>query len=215
MCNLILEEDQLTVFALHTPNQLFFEDGKKINITDFENACESVARILERLGTVFTPIVYDMKNCTATIRRIVLELYSNYEYLEDVILKEKIQDKTDLADSIVWLKRYMNFILNFFERIYARSKINAVPYNLDTFLNASYADILGNYHGWVGGQFFKILCKSAPNKKDLFRALALQKNIKESYILKDMKTFVEALKSFVGRLQAFLQTYNLETAYRI
>ncbi|EFA09993.1 glycolipid transfer protein [Tribolium castaneum] len=210
-------EDSATIFSTlpgQFPNLL--EDGdQKIKTREFLDASAGVVILVERFGKVFTPVIYDMNGNIKKITVKYEEDRENYEFLEDMILKQKNVGQLLVVDALQWLRRALHFISRFFQSVIDDSDNNNNTQDLSIFVKNAYKETLERYHGWLGSQLFNILSRFTPNRQQLFYQLALEKHHKEDHVLRDMRQFTLRMSSCVQKLVDFYQEHDLETNDRV
>nr|XP_015838674.1 PREDICTED: glycolipid transfer protein 1 [Tribolium castaneum] len=139
----------------------------------------------------------------------------NYEFLEDMILKQKNVGQLLVVDALQWLRRALHFISRFFQSVIDDSDNNNNTQDLSIFVKNAYKETLERYHGWLGSQLFNILSRFTPNRQQLFYQLALEKHHKEDHVLRDMRQFTLRMSSCVQKLVDFYQEHDLETNDRV
>ncbi|XP_044271745.1 glycolipid transfer protein isoform X1 [Tribolium madens] len=210
-------EDSATIFSTlpgQFPNLVENRD-QKIKTREFLDASSGAVILVERFGKVFTPVIYDMNGNIKKITVKYEEDRENYEFLEDMILKQKNLDQLLVVDALQWLRRALHFISRFFQSVIDDTDNNNNTQDLSIFVKNAYKETLERYHGWIGSQLFNILSRFTPNRQQLFYQLALEKHHKEDHVLRDMRQFTLRMSSCVQKLIDFYQEHDLETNDRV
>jgi hypothetical protein len=134
-----------------------FNEGK-IETESFIDASAEVIGILESFGTLFTPVVSDM-------RGNVQQLKSHYEkdkderkFVEDMILSDK---SMATHPWLLWLKRALELIERFFFYVLQSEEVvKGKEDNLSPMIRKAYDEVLRPYHGFLLQNTFKVSCKT-------------------------------------------------------
>ncbi|XP_044271748.1 pleckstrin homology domain-containing family A member 8 isoform X2 [Tribolium madens] len=155
-------EDSATIFSTlpgQFPNLVENRD-QKIKTREFLDASSGAVILVERFGKVFTPVIYDMNGNIKKITVKYEEDRENYEFLEDMILKQKNLDQLLVVDALQWLRRALHFISRFFQSVIDDTDNNNNTQDLSIFVKNAYKETLERYHGWIGSQLFNVYTKS-------------------------------------------------------
>ncbi|KAF2884441.1 hypothetical protein ILUMI_21739 [Ignelater luminosus] len=184
----------------------------KIKTIEFLNAARTLVGLLEKLGKVFAPARYDMNGNIEKLTRKYNEDKMKNEYVEDMLLVEKQEGKLFAIDALMWLRRGLHFMLEFFENIVNDT---ACQEDLSSFIKEAYALTLQKYHGWFGSNLFSMLSRLVPHRKVLLKYIALDKDNCEEYVLRDMKAFTVNLRICVNHLIEFYRDNELESEAKV
>lgn len=91
-----------------------FEENGKIKTAEFLDAANEVVHIISQFGTVFFPIVQDMKGNTSALYEVYNKDPQNFIYLQDMILTTS---NNDARTWLLWLKRALDLIEKFFTAV--------------------------------------------------------------------------------------------------
>ncbi|XP_066583565.1 glycolipid transfer protein isoform X2 [Prorops nasuta] len=186
----------------------------KIKTEEFLTAARHVVSIIDKFGKIFAPIKYDMQGN--------IDLRNKYEAnkvahstLQDMILLEASIGNTIIAmDALLWLRRGLHMILEFFNKIIEDHNTGIKTEDLIVFLKQAYHDTLERYHGWMSQQLFGLLSRMVPTRSQLLKALAEEKGNEESTI-KSLEIFLINLRKNIQVLQKFYNENNLEDEARV
>lgn len=184
----------------------------KLKTSQFIEAAKGVLCLLDNFGKAFAPARYDMNRNIEKISNKYEENHTKNEFLEDMVLLEKQEGKIVATDALMWLRRGLNFLLEFFEEIV---RDEACQEDLSAFVKTAYSRTLKKYHGWFGSNLFNLLAKIVPQRHVLIRSIALDKENCDDSVLKDLKEFNGDLRTCVEHLFEFYQVNNLEVEAKV
>lgn len=186
--------------------------NSKIKTKEFLAACSDFLKLIGLFGKTFAPAIYDMSGNIAKIANVYQANCDKYEYLEDMIIAERVEGKQIATDAIMWLRRGLNFVIVFFELLCTdKSKQE----DLGAFVREAYSNTLKMYHGWITRSLFNLLAGMTPKRTALLESLALHKKDCEEYVLSDIQRFVPNLKLCVQHLVSFYTENDLETNNKV
>ncbi|CAH0547751.1 unnamed protein product [Brassicogethes aeneus] len=198
-------DENLTAFT--EMEYRFVKQNTKIKTHHFIQATKSLVKLLEKIGKMFAPVVYDLNE---SVKKLLGKYEQNkvkYKYLEDIIIEEN-EVSLQILDAVVWIKRNMQFLAKFFQCI--TDDTYNLAHDLTVSLKETYTETLEPHHGWLGTQLYNVLCKFAPCRRTFLYVLALDKHDKQNLVLKDMKNFVQELNHTATYLEDFITKNNLE-----
>ncbi|KAJ8909552.1 hypothetical protein NQ315_010844 [Exocentrus adspersus] len=207
---LFVYEKIKTIFSTLPAQFPLANDTSKIKTREFLNASLATVFLLERIGKLFAPIIYDMNSNLKQLKEKYEGKKKEYEYLEDMILDEKEAGQTTATDALLWLRRALHFVETLFQQIIDDSNKERSSSDLTAFVTSAYSGTLEEYHGWLGKQLFNVLSRFAPNRNRLMYILALDKPDRDAVVIRDMKNYAGRLTSIVRRLTQFYRDNNLE-----
>ncbi|RZC35792.1 GLTP domain containing protein [Asbolus verrucosus] len=208
-------EESATIFSTlpgQFPNP---NENQKIKTQEFLDASSGVVILVEKFGKVFAPVIYDMNGNIKKVSAKYEEDKENYEFMEDMILKQKSAGELIVVDALQWLRRGLHFITRFFQSVIDDTDNNNNTQDLSPFIKSAYKETLERYHGWLGSQLFNILSRFTPNRRHLFYTLALEKHNKDEHVIRDMRIFTQKMSMCVQKLIDFYQENELETNDRV
>ncbi|KAF5298028.1 hypothetical protein FQR65_LT09839 [Abscondita terminalis] len=184
----------------------FPKPNSKINTEDFLNACKDFVTMLDLFGSIFQPASYDLNCNIQKIMQVYEKNCDRNKYLEDMILREKEDGNLLAIDALMWLRRSLKFLLEFFDGLSNESKEET-----NLLIKKAYSKSLKMYHGWFVGNLFNILARMVPPRSVLIKQLGLGKENCEEVVLNDIKEFTINLRWCVNHLTTFYQDNGLET----
>lgn len=184
-------ESKVSLFALKmagtSTNERFFLTIKhfppvingRINVLEFLAAASDLVALVERLGTVFTPVKIDMQG---NVDKIVKHYkYDGDSCLLELMLEEKAKGVPIAAEGILWLNRALLFFELTFKEIVrnlqAQTPQNDV--NMKKIFSTAYEGSVRKYHNWVTQQLFSLICRMCPNLPQLMKSLDVEDCVKE------------------------------------
>ncbi|CAB3236489.1 unnamed protein product [Arctia plantaginis] len=162
---------------------------ERLNIMAFVEASLDLVAIVERLGTVFTPVTVDMQGNIDKIKKSYK--YDENSCLLELMLDEKAKGETTAAEGVLWLNRALFFFELIFIEIINKLKDQIPPndVNMKEIFTKAYEGSVKPYHNWITRQLFSFLCKMSPNLPQLLKSLEIDNLVKyiqisESYNVK-------------------------------
>lgn len=143
-------------------------EGEKILTEAFIDASNEIIAVIEQFGTIFYPVIKDMRNNSTQLRNFYLVDVERRKYIEDMIL----YDESRTAHVwLLWLKRALEMIERFFWHILNSNEIvNQKSDNLQPMMMMSYTEVLEPYHGFFLQKTFKMLYRLMPSRRTLLGA---------------------------------------------
>lgn len=157
-----MTEPRLTLSKLKGFPHDFHQNGK-ISTVEFIFASNEVIGIIENFGTLFTPIVMDMRGNVDRLLAHHQQDENGRMYIEDMILSDE-QKMTH--PWLLWLKRALELIERFFWYVLNSADIiNQKSDNLRPMISQAYDEVLKPYHGFLLQNTFRV-----SNKKSFMQA---------------------------------------------
>lgn len=129
-----------------------FSDDGKIETVKFIEASTEVVGIIESFGTLFTPIVADMKGNVDQLTTHYVKDTASRKFIEDMILSDE-QPRIWL----LWLKRALELIERFFFYVLqSEDVVKGKSDNLRPMISQAYDEVLKPYHGFLLQNTFKV-----------------------------------------------------------
>ncbi|KRT80565.1 hypothetical protein AMK59_8091 [Oryctes borbonicus] len=182
----------------------------KVKTSEFLEHSKHVVEIIEKMGKMFAPLKYDMNGNINKITAMYKKDEVAHQYLEDMVLTEQAAGGLTTIDALQWLRRGLHFLAKFFDCILEDVDQGGNQQTLVPFLKIAYETVLQRYHGWMGGQLFNIMCRFAPNRKELYKILASTHTYNEEHVVAGMRVFKTNLLICINHLVKFYRDYNLE-----
>lgn len=131
----------------------FCENGK-IETVKFIDASIEVIGILESFGTLFTPVVSDMKGNVSQLKAHFDKDVEKRKFVEDMILSD---DSMATHPWLLWLKRALELIERFFFYVLqSEDVVKGKDDNLSPMIRQAYDEVLRPYHGFLLQNTFKV-----------------------------------------------------------
>lgn len=130
-----------------------FENDKILTITFIEASNEVIA-IIEQFGTIFYPIVSDMRNNATQLMSFYEKDASRRKYIEDMIL---FDESKSAHVWLLWLKRALEMIERFFwHLINDNDVINQKSDNLQPIIAKAYTEVLKVSNFYIRVKYVKL-----------------------------------------------------------
>ena len=131
----------------------FCENGK-IETVKFIDASIEVIGILESFGTLFTPVVSDMRGNVSQLKAHHDKDVEKRKFVEDMILSD---DSMATHPWLLWLKRALELIERFFFYVLqSEDVVKGKDDNLSPMIRQAYDEVLRPYHGFLLQNTFKV-----------------------------------------------------------
>lgn len=115
-------------------------ENDKILTTSFLEASNEVIAIIEQFGTVFYPIVSDMRNNSQQLMSFYQKDVKTRKYIEDMVLYD---ESNSCHLWLLWLKRALEMIERFFFHLLNDSEIiTQKSDNLQPMIAMAYKEVL-------------------------------------------------------------------------
>uniref|UniRef100_A0A1Y1L0I0 Glycolipid transfer protein domain-containing protein n=1 Tax=Photinus pyralis TaxID=7054 RepID=A0A1Y1L0I0_PHOPY len=135
------------------------KENSKIKTMEFLSACSDFLKLIDLLGKSFAPAIYDISGNIAKITNVYQDDCDKYEYLEDMVLAERVEGKQLATDALMWLRRALNFLIAFFELLCTDESKQE---DLGAFVREAYSNTLKMYHGWITKSLFNVCYSQCP-----------------------------------------------------
>jgi Glycolipid transfer protein (GLTP) len=130
-----------------------FSEGK-IETAKFIDASTEVVGILESFGTLFTPVVSDMKGNVDQLKAHYEKDVATRKFIEDMILTDELKITHPW---LLWLKRALELIERFFFHVLESEEVvKGKSDNLTPMIRKAYDEVLKPYHGFLLQNTFKV-----------------------------------------------------------
>ncbi|XP_030024743.1 glycolipid transfer protein [Manduca sexta] len=156
----------------------------KINIVSFLEAADDLVSLIERLGTVFAPVKFDMQGNIDKIKRFYQ--FDENSCLLELMLEEKNNGKETVAEGVLWLNRALLFFELVFLETLKHLKAECYDVNMKNVFTLAYEGSVKKYHNWVTQQLFTVICKMRPTLPQVMKCFEVE----------DVKIFQIKLASF-------------------
>uniref|UniRef100_A0A1E1X5N6 Putative glycolipid transfer protein n=1 Tax=Amblyomma aureolatum TaxID=187763 RepID=A0A1E1X5N6_9ACAR len=180
----------------------------------FLDCCRSVIPVFNVLGaTVFAPIKADIQGNIDKLSDKYSTDTAGFAKLLDMLQKEVDEGRNATSgraiESLLWLKRALDFILQFLTEIHSGNE------NLADCASKAYGRTLKQYHNWFVQKVFAVAVRAVPSMKSFRRDLAPSPSdashpdySKQLYA--DCGEYVIALRSVLETINQFYKQRNLE-----
>lgn len=116
-----------------------FEEDKIVT-EHFIDASNEIISVIEQFGTIFYPIVKDMRNNATQLNTFYLQDIKRRKFIEDMILYD---ESRATHTWLLWLKRALEMVERFFWHILNDSEIlNQKSDNLQPMIAMAYTEVL-------------------------------------------------------------------------
>lgn len=189
-----------------------------IDLLPFLEASKGIVRFVELLGSVFTPVKYDINGNIEKLHKIHLSDEVKFLTLNDIIefeLSENGINKVGI-DALLWLKRALEYVHVFLTCLVDESKLDLHPEDLSAYFNKAYEQKLKPFHGWFIQKIFGIMVHAAPSRKALMHLLAGEDECaNEEQVLNDIETFTISLGSNLEVINNLYKEHNIDSNAKV
>uniref|UniRef100_A0A2A4J8S5 Glycolipid transfer protein domain-containing protein n=1 Tax=Heliothis virescens TaxID=7102 RepID=A0A2A4J8S5_HELVI len=149
----------------------------RINIIEFLEASTDLVSVVERLGTVFGPVKYDMQGNIDKVKK--LYTYDKNSCLLELMLAEhaNTNGKPIAAEGVLWLNRALLFFEIAFEQILSHLQAKAPEVNMKKIFTVAYEGSVKKYHNWVTQQIFSFICKMSPSFPQVVKSFEMENDL--------------------------------------
>ncbi|CAH0701902.1 unnamed protein product [Spodoptera exigua] len=140
---------------------------------------------LERLGSVFAPVKYDMQGNIDKLKNIYK--YDENSCLLELMLAENANGQPVAAEGVLWLNRALLFFEILFSQILSHVQANDIDISMKKIFTVAYEGSVKKYHNWVTQQIFSFICKMSPTLPQVIKSFEMDN---------DMKGFETKIESF-------------------
>jgi pleckstrin family protein A (phosphoinositide binding specific) protein 8 len=124
-----------------------------------------------------------------------------YKTLQGIVETEvaagTTQAKNSATDALLWLKRALEFILVFLQRVLDGEQ------DLTKCAKVAYEASLKKFHGWIVQGIFSLALRAVPYRKDFIKALKGDAEVEEETVLSEMREHVTVLAANIEVLCKF------------
>ncbi|KAK5644571.1 hypothetical protein RI129_005871 [Pyrocoelia pectoralis] len=200
-------ETYLTLHPIAFPTPL----NSKIKTKEFLSACSNFVKFLDLFGKTFTPAIYDMSGNITKITKTYEENCDKNLYLEDMLLAERGEGKQIATDALMWLRRYLQFFLEYFEGICNDEMLQECT---SVIAKVAYSNTLKPYHGWFVTLLFNIMILLFPKRNQLINQLGFSNEHVQEFVLHDMNEFTLNLRCCVNYLLHIYLVNGIEVVFQ-
>ena len=174
-------------------------ESESIDTIEFLNACKSVVKFVELLGSAFIPVRHDMNGNIDKINKIFESDRQKYKYL-DLIVNDEKQSLPELefhigTDALIWLTRALNYNLIFLTLLLVDFEEGKRNEDLSDYFAEAYEHSLKNYHNWFVQKICSLCLLSAPNRSTLLKLLSKREPIDEQLLFTAIKRYTDCLRT--------------------
>ncbi|CAD7090203.1 unnamed protein product [Hermetia illucens] len=166
------------------------------------DAAKEVVQAIESFGTLFSPVVNDMRNNIQKITTVYSKNPEKYRNLDELLRDEKSQQSIYAANALLWLKRALELISVFFYNIVNDKEEKN---ELKEALRDAYDKTLKPYHGWIVQNAFALVYRWVPTRQQLF-------GTGDVYIenMTLLLTFQKRMHSYLVAITTLIVTHDLD-----
>lgn len=187
-------------------------ENNKIVTKAFIESANTVIDSIESFGTLFSPIVKDMRG---NVKRLEAKYCQNdkaFHYLEDLILcdnqgNENSNSFDTVTEGLLWLKRALEMIERFFRDMLDDTTCSD---NVKHLLKKAYDDALLPYHGFFAQKGFQLLHHCVPTRTTLLGPPESNNNN-----LIALKAFLVTFRANIDHINEFFEANNLNKTYKV
>lgn len=185
----------------------------KIQTKEFLEVCRSVLPIVDKLGTGFSLVKYDVGGnidrlaaCAATKP----EAYQAdvFAMVRDDVAAGTHTDNSSVTKGLLWLKRAMEFIVALLDRLFTDRQVTLSQAASDT-----YYATLQKFHGWIVTGTFTVALKIVPSREDFFDKVGILAG--DEAALQQMHSFCSSFGTVLAEVQAFLAQHGLDDPAKV
>uniref|UniRef100_A0A7E4UPN8 GLTP domain-containing protein n=1 Tax=Panagrellus redivivus TaxID=6233 RepID=A0A7E4UPN8_PANRE len=189
-------------------------DGK-VPTERFLQASKTIADFVAHFGVAFKPVQTDILGNVEKVRR---------KYLQDPEAMKYIQDLVDIdlndhdgkfgyaTEGLLWLKRGLEFMLNFLRLLVEGYRENkAKTENMTPALKQAYTNSLKRHHNFIAKQLFNVVVHAAPYRRVLLKAAAYEHEGMEDTVISEIESHLDNFAQNVNAIVEYYYEKNLET----
>ncbi|XP_026742873.1 glycolipid transfer protein [Trichoplusia ni] len=195
------DENYFFLTIKHFPS---VENGK-VNIVKFLDASTDLVAVVERLGTVFAPVKFDMQGNIDKVKK--LYKYDADSCLLELMLDEKARGKPIAAEGVLWLNRALLFFELIFKEVLSHLQANNYDVHMREIFTVAYEGSVKKYHNWVTQQIFIFICKMSPSLPQIMKSFEIENKVKEFEM--KLEKFNIALNLVRCKIDEFFRDNNL------
>ncbi|ESO01924.1 hypothetical protein HELRODRAFT_161126 [Helobdella robusta] len=174
-------------------------EDKQIETLPFLEASREILILIDYLGPSFLKSAFhrtraDIDGNITTLQNKYNSNPDLYQTLNSMISDELHSSQTSATVALLWLKRGLEFIFHFCEKLIAES-VDHKPHtqSLCDITLKSYELSLKRFHSFIVRGLFYLVAHILPSRKDFFKLLAGGQDCKEEEVEKELRMFVEGL----------------------
>jgi len=198
------------------------KDYKEIEVQPFLKAAEQIAKLVDLLGRIFSPVSSDIRGNITKLNNIYQSDPSTYATLYGIVKKEAETLPPEEfhigTDALLWLKRALDYIRAFLSRFLESESHQE---DLTPLFTVAYKDTLEQHHNWFVQKIFRLCLNAAPGRKSLICTLIesassgskeekLSDEIAEEHIMKDLATYLDTMSANIEAINQILKEFNFE-----
>jgi len=166
-------------------------------------------------GTAFKPVQNDILGNVTKVRNKYLTDPVKFEFLQDLIDDDLAAHGGKFGvptEGLLWLKRGLEFMLNFLILLVESYRTNKEKTeSMTPALKEAYAKSLMRHHNFMSKQLFNVVVHAAPYRKTLLKAAAYNHDGMEDIVISEIESHLENFKKNVDVLVQCYYDKNLET----
>ncbi|XP_077489761.1 pleckstrin homology domain-containing family A member 8-like [Amblyomma americanum] len=212
----IIAREVQTFFSVMKSSFVQLKEPSESNIETaaFLDCCRSVLPVFNVLGaTVFAPIKADIQGNIDKLSDKYSTDSTGFAKLLAMLQREVDEGRDATSgraiESLLWLKRALEFILQFLSEIHSGNE------NLADCASKAYGRTLKRYHNWLVQKVFAVAVRAMPSMRTFRRDLAPRPNDAShpdysKQLHADCGDYVIALRSVLETINQFYKERNLE-----
>ncbi|RWS11572.1 Glycolipid transfer protein-like protein [Dinothrombium tinctorium] len=204
-----------TVFTVFTPFPK--PESNIIQTEDYLEASKGVAKFVELLGAVFTPILIDINGNIDALSLIYNYDQNLFSRLDAIVAQHSTEptakgiDLETRRDKLLWLTRALHFLSLFLQYFIEDFEKNERSDALCALFGRAYEETLQKHHNWFVRQIVNICLKAAPSRDSLLKLIAKEeKEINENLIFAQIKQYNALLTSNVQVVRSLYESLSIE-----
>lgn len=187
-------------------------DGK-IQTKELLDVCRSVLPIVDKLGTGFSLVKYDVGGNIDRLAACAATKPEAYQADALAMVRDDVAagtqgDNSSVTKGLLWLKRAMEFIVALLDRLYTDREIT-----LSQAASETYYATLQKFHGWIVTGTFTVALKIVPSREDFFSKVGIQPG--NDAALQQMHAFCTSFGAVLAEVQAFLAENGLDDPAKV
>ncbi|XP_068213616.1 glycolipid transfer protein [Palaemon carinicauda] len=190
------------------------EDGK-VDTTQFLEAAKAFIQIYDLLGAAFYVVKKDMSGNIEKLYKTYNKSPEKYKFLNDLISEERDDPNLFAVESLLWLKRALEFTIFFINGICDAFEKGTDFDRLDDIATEAYNTTLKKYHMWLVQNVFKVVVKSVPNRSGLVKALYFGKTGPEDKLFGDSRTYTRRLEENIAVIVRMYDAWGLDSDKKV
>ena len=194
------------------------EDGK-IEAGPFLEAAKQIVPFFDSIGTAFIPVKNDIDG---NVKKLQKKYESNPEkyktfhaMLDEEIMMKQTKSGSSASISLLWLKRALQFMCEFFRLIIQDHKDGVNSENMGHHCRQAYEKHLKQYHGWIVQKIFSVVSRALPYRRDFLKALALGTEGMEAEVIAQMDDYLAPLQANMDAIQVLFDEKGLDYSDKV